>query len=65
LLTLIGLFDVSEVDGSSSIHAKMEELDIDNCFEIYWGQDHVPQQNLELYFDTTLSIVSNFLSHMV
>jgi len=65
MLTLIGLFDVSEVDGSSSIHAKMEELDIDNCFEIYWGQDHVPQQNLELYFDTTLSIVSNFLSHMV
>ncbi len=64
-LTLFGLFDVAEVDGSRSIAAQMEDMDIDHCFEIYWGQDHVPQQNLELYFDTTLSIVSNFLSHMV
>lgn len=65
MLTLLGAFDVSEVDGSSSIHEKLNELEIENCFEIYWGQDHVPQQNLELYYDTTLSVVSNFLSHLV
>lgn len=64
-LNLFGLFDIAEVDGSSSIAARLEDLDINHCFEIYWGQDHVPQQNLELYFDTTLSIVSNFLSHYV
>ncbi len=64
-LTLLGIFDVAEVDGSNSINQKMNEVDIDHCFEIYWGQDHVPQQGLEAYFDTTLSILSNFLSHRV
>jgi len=64
-LSLFGLFDVAEVDGSSSIHAKLNDLNIENCFEIYWGQDHVPQQDIEMYFDTTLSIVSNFLSHLI
>lgn len=64
-LSLFGLFDIAEVDGSSSIADRMDDLNISHCFEIYWGQDHVPQQNLELYYDTTLSIVSNFLSHYV
>lgn len=65
MLTLFGAFDVVEVDGSSSIQERLDDLEIENCFEIYYGQGHVPSQNIELYFDTTLSIMSNFLAHMI
>lgn len=65
MLTMFGFYDISEVDGSSSIHAKLDNAGIENCFEIYWGQDHTPEMYNQAYYDTTLSIMSNFLSHYV
>lgn len=65
MLTMMGMFEVAEVDGSSSIHQRMDNLEIDNCFKILWGQDHLPNHDIELYADTTISLVSNFLSHYV
>jgi para-nitrobenzyl esterase len=65
MLSLLGAFNVAVVDGSSSIHERLDDLGITNCFEVYYGQDHLPSQNIEQYFDTTLSIVSNFISHMM
>ncbi len=65
MLVIAGLFQVQEVDGSNSIDQKLTELGIDHCFEIYEGQGHVPSVLQTAYYDTTLSIMTNFLSHYV
>lgn len=65
MLVIGGVLDVSEVDGSNSIDQKLSALGIEHCFEIYEGQGHVPSDGSTAYYDTTLSIISNFLSHFV
>jgi para-nitrobenzyl esterase len=65
MLVIAGLWDVTEVDGSYSIDQKLNQLGINHCFEIYEGQGHVPSVTQPAYYDTTLSIISNFLSHFV
>jgi len=61
----LGGFPVVEVDGSESIDIKADELGIENCFEIYEDQGHVPHVTSVAYYDTTRAIMSNFLSHLV
>lgn len=63
--TIFGVVSITEVDGSSSVAERLTETGIEHCFEIYEGQNHVPHVDQIAYFDTTLSIVSNFLSHFV
>ncbi|MFM9985127.1 MAG: alpha/beta hydrolase fold domain-containing protein [Flavobacteriales bacterium] len=65
MLIIGGFLEVSEVDGSNSIDQKLSELGVEHCFEIYEGQGHVPSDESTAYYDTTLSIISNFLSHFV
>lgn len=65
MLVIGGFLEVSEVDGSNSINQKLNQLDVEHCFEIYEGQGHVPSDGSTAYYDTTLSIISNFLSHFV
>lgn len=65
VLVIADIFSVTEVDGSNSIDQKLTELGITHCFEIYEGQGHVPSDGNDAYYDTTLSIMSNFLSHFV
>ncbi|MGB0136119.1 MAG: carboxylesterase family protein [Flavobacteriales bacterium] len=65
LLYLLSAFPVTEVDGSNAVAQKADELGLVNCFEIYEGQGHVPHTSNEAYYDTTRSIISNFLSHLV
>ncbi|MFY7972666.1 MAG: alpha/beta hydrolase fold domain-containing protein [Flavobacteriales bacterium] len=60
-----GVVAVTEVDGSNSINEKMDEIGLEHCFEIYEGQDHVPHVSNIAYYDTTLSIITNFLSHHI
>lgn len=64
MLQLFGSFDVTPVDGSNAIHVRAEEVGLTNCFEIYWQQGHVPHVGNMAYYDTTRSIISNFLSHL-
>ena len=64
MLQLFGAFDVTPVDGSSSIHERANEVGLTNCFEVHWLQGHVPHVTNNAYYDTTLSIMSNFLSHL-
>jgi len=61
----LGGFPIVEVDGSESVHIKADELGLTNCFEIYEGQGHVPHSSNVAYYDTTRSIMSNFLGHLV
>jgi para-nitrobenzyl esterase len=65
MLQMFGLFDVLEVDGSNAIHVKAEEVGLTECFEVYWLQGHVPHVSNPAYYDTTRSIMSNFLAHLV
>ncbi|HLG34111.1 MAG TPA: T9SS type A sorting domain-containing protein [Bacteroidia bacterium] len=65
MLYLLGSYPMLQVDGSFSITAKVNELGIENCFEIYEGQDHVPHVSNPQYYDTTMVIMRNFLSHYV
>lgn len=67
-ITLLGLYPLLQVDGSESITQRANEMGIENCFEIYEGQDHTPHvagSNQAQYYDTTLNITRNFLAHYV
>jgi len=65
MLYLLSAFPVTEVDGSNAVAQKADELGLVNCFEVYEGQGHVPHTSNAMYYDTTRSIISNFLSHLV
>lgn len=60
-----GVAPVVEVDGSSSINEKMNQVGLEHCFEIYEGMDHVPHMTNAAILDTTMSIMSNFLTHHI
>jgi len=60
-----GVAPVVEVDGSNSINEKMDQIGLEHCFEIYEGQDHVPHMTNAAILDTTMSIMSNFLTHHI
>lgn len=65
MLQIFGLIDIDIVFGSSAIHERAEEVGLVNCFESHWLQGHVPHVSSEAYYDTTRSIMSNFLGHFV
>lgn len=62
---VLGLLPVTEVDGSFSIAEQMDEVGVTYCFETHEGYNHVPHTTDVAVYDTTLSIISNFLSHFV
>ncbi len=64
MLQFFGAVNVTEVDGSAAITAKADEVGILNCFEIYEMQGHVPHVGNEAYYDTTRSIMANFIGHL-
>jgi hypothetical protein len=63
-LSLFG-FPVTAVDGSFALNEKMNQVGVQNCFEIYEGQDHVPHLGSPAYYDTTLSIMTQFLAQQI
>lgn len=65
LFVLFGLVEVTDLDGSNSIHEKLTQVGIEHCFEVNEGFGHVPHVGNPEVYDTTLSILSNFLSHHI
>lgn len=65
VITLAGLFPLMMVHGSSSVTARLNLLNIQNCFEIQEGQGHVPHVAQAAYYDTLLVLSRNFLEHYV
>ncbi len=55
-------FPVTDVDGSSVVHEKAEELGILNCFVPIEGAGHVPHVTNAAAYDLTLSTVAGALS---
>jgi poly(3-hydroxybutyrate) depolymerase len=65
MLTLAGIFPVAVVEGSYPISERMTALGIEHCFEINDNVGHVAYLTNQAVYDTTLSISSNFLAHLV
>ncbi len=61
----IQVFDIMEVDGSETVHAKAETIGLKNCFKAHYGQDHVPHVNNADYTDTTELYVTQWLLSFV
>jgi len=62
LIYLGGLFEIMEVDGSSTIHSQAETLGLTHCFKPHFGADHVPHVGNADYLDTTINYMSQWLS---
>lgn len=65
MFTLLGIVPVAVTEGSIPISERMTALGIEHCLEINDNADHVAYMSNQAIYDTTLSITSNFLSHLV
>ncbi len=65
MFVLFNILDVTEIDGSNPISARMDELGIEHCYHITQDGGHVPYLGNAAVYDTTLSILTNFLSHYI
>lgn len=65
MFTLLGFFPVAITEGSIPISERMTGLGIEHCFEINENAGHVAYLTNQAIYDTTLSITSNFLSHLI
>lgn len=57
--------DVMKVDGSFSIHARANNIGLENCFHTHYGAGHVPHTGSAIYTDTTINMMANFMSSFV
>ncbi|MEM0997554.1 MAG: T9SS type A sorting domain-containing protein [Bacteroidota bacterium] len=66
-LISVVIYNIFVVDGSSTIHERMNEVGVNNCFYPMYGADHTPHigSNGAAYQDTTLRIVTNFLQPLI
>ena len=57
--------NLSVVDGSSSVHLRLDNVGVPNCFTTYEGQGHVPEGGLGAYYDTTFVKARNFFASLL
>ena len=57
--------DVMRVDGSFSMHARANNIGLENCFHTHFGAGHVPHTGNAIYTDTTIKVMANFMSSFV
>lgn len=62
---LFGLINVTTIEGSNYCVDQMNQVGIEHCYHITPGGGHVPYLGNAAVYDTTMSIMSNFLSHLV
>lgn len=61
----VAIYEIMEVDGSETVHAKAQTLGLKNCFKAHYGADHVPHVNNAAYTDTVDLYATQFLLHFV
>ena len=54
-----------KVDGSFSMHARANNIGLENCFHTHFGAGHVPHTGSAIYTDTTIKVMANFMSSYV
>lgn len=62
---LFGMINVTTIEGSNYCADQMDLMLIEHCYHITSGGGHVPYLGNDAVYDTTMSIMSNFLSHLV
>lgn len=65
LIYLAGVFPVMDVDGSSTVHARAENLGLTHCFKPHFGAGHVPHTSNANYYDTTVTYMTQWLKTFV
>jgi len=60
---LSGTYPIQYVDGSVVVTIRANEQGIINCFKSYTGSDHVPEGSDAGRYDTTITLVRDFLEH--
>jgi len=63
-VALLG-FNVTEVDGSATLHERAEEIGLTHCFVTIDGAGHVPHVTNAVAYDVTLSTVAGALSSWI
>jgi len=63
--SVLGVIPVAMVHGSHSIAAALEENGVTHCFETHEGFNHVPHISSTAIYDTTLSMITGFLSYRI
>ena len=61
VLSMFGFIPIMPVDGSSVIHPYALSQGVDSWYYQWEGADHVPYLGSQLYMDTTLSYIRDFL----
>jgi predicted esterase len=59
------VIDIAVVHGSSSVHDRLDNVGVPNCFTTYQGQGHVPESGLDAYYDTTFVKARNFFASLL
>ncbi len=61
MLYMLGIIPIMQVDGSSSLHPFALTKNVASWYYQWEGADHVPYLGSQLYMDTTLSYIRDFL----
>lgn len=64
-ITLLGLYPLMEVSGSSSISLRADNVDLYHCFKPHYGADHVPHVGNADFLDTTVNYMERFMADFV
>ena len=65
IISMLSVFPIMMIDGSRSIHERAENLGMNHCFDPWPGQDHVAHVSNAAYYDTLVTMSSNFLMQFV
>ena len=65
IISMVQIFPIMMIDGSSSIHERADNLGMNNCFVPWPGQDHVPHVTNAAYYDSLVTFSTNFLLQFV
>lgn len=65
VIWLLGTWEIMTVDGSSTMATRADNVGLTNCFKTHYGADHTPHVGSVPYTDTTLTMMSNFMSATV
>jgi len=65
MISVSGFWNIFVVDGSSSVHAKADQIGLTNCLHTWEGAGHTPEIGSAAYLDTALKVITNFVKPIV
>jgi para-nitrobenzyl esterase len=65
IIKLLGTYPILKVHGSSTVAMRANNQGLENCFVTWQGADHVPEVGSAIYYDSTITIMRNFLERFM